>query len=110
MNTDPNISYTKYVTRHEYSIEDSVTLSHYDIPCTIQKVASHEENALFLTTEGNVYALGENREQQFGTSSDCKLPTRLPVTDVIDIGFRHRSFILRRDNVYLAVGKTPTTP
>jgi alpha-tubulin suppressor-like RCC1 family protein len=105
MQTNTTSSSRKYITKYEYAISNQpIEVSHFDVPCSIQKVISHEDSSLFLTTDGNVYALGRNKEFQFGISGDCKIPTRLSVTDVLDIGFRHRLLVLQRGNVLLGCG------
>lgn len=98
----------KHITKYEYASSNGpIEVSHIDTvhaPCSIQKVISHEDSSLFLTADGNVYALGRNKDYQFGISGDCKILTRLSVTDVIDIGFRHRSLILQRGNILQGCG------
>lgn len=96
---------TSYVTRYTKNEEKPTNL---DFPCTIKKVSAYDDSALFLTTDGRVFALGVNVNYHLGLLTEDEListPTELPISDIADVSTSDRkTLLLTNNNILYGVG------
>jgi alpha-tubulin suppressor-like RCC1 family protein len=98
---NPPTYLTKYSITNNQVFPETI-----DIPCSVKKISTYDDAMLILTTDGNVYALGRNSNNQFGLpGTDYPLPTLLPIQNVFDLDLKRcRSIFICNDNALYGCG------